>query len=377
MSFQLYIARLKCLIRNKEAMFWCYLFPILLATCFFFAFNNLWKLEDFETISIAYVTQDNKTDELGEILEEATTSGDVKMFDITYADQTEAKKLLENETVDAYITGNTDPVLTVKDNGMNETIIKSFLDSYRQMAATVKTIMKENPNALQEGLIEDIMQYDSYVQEIRNDKKSADLLIYFYSLLAFTCVFAANWGLDEVVNIQANLSARGARISVSSMHKMKLFLCNMLAAFTVHIGSLLLLFFYMYFVIKIDFGNHLFLLFLACFVGSLAGLTLGGVIGVWIKKKAEVKEAILTSVTLGGAFLSGMMFPDMKYIIGENFPFLAYINPVNLVTDAMYSLYYYDTYDRFFINIFCLCVITVLFGAASYIGIRRKSYASI
>jgi len=72
-----------------------------------------------------------------------------------------------------------------------------------------------------------------------------------------------------------------------------------------------------------------------------------------------------------------MMVPDIKYTIAEKFPLLAYINPVNLVADAMYSLYYYDTYDRFYLDALVLGIITVVLGVASYIGIRRKNYASI
>lgn len=377
MKFRLYFFRLKCLFRNKESMFWCYLFPILLATCFNFAFNNLWKLEDFKTIDIAYISETKQQDELKEILDTAKTAGDVKMFEVSLCDLSEAQKRLKEGEIEAYIIGSSNPVLTVSKSGMNETIIKSFLDSYRRMSATVTTVMAENPNALEEGLINDIMNYESYVQTEPNNKKPASILIYFYSLMAYACVFAANWGLEEVVNIQANLSDRGARVSVSPINKMRLYLCNMLAAFTAHIGSVVLLFLYMFYFIKIDFGNNLIYLFFACFVGSLAGLGIGSVIGVWIRKKAEVKEAILTFVILGGGFLSGMMFSSIKYYIAENIPFLAYINPVNLLTDAMYSLYYYDTYDRYFANVLYLGFISILLGVASYIGIRRKSYASI
>jgi ABC-2 type transport system permease protein len=104
---------------------------------------------------------------------------------------------------------------------------------------------------------------------------------------------------------------------------------------------------------------------------------MGATVGVWVKKKAEVKEAILTVVVLGGGFLSGMMLSDIKYYIADKFPLLGYINPVNLVTDAMYSLYYFDTYERFYLNAAVLCVITVVLCVLSYIGIRRKDYASI
>jgi ABC-2 type transport system permease protein len=133
----------------------------------------------------------------------------------------------------------------------------------------------------------------------------------------------------------------------------------------------------MYFVIKVNFGDHLFFTLITCIIGSSTGLALGAAVGIWVKKKAETKEAILTLVILGGGFLSGMMIADMKYIIAEKMPLLAYINPVTLISDALYSLYYYDTYNRFALNIIILCIMTALLGVVSYIGLRRKSYASI
>jgi ABC-2 type transport system permease protein len=299
------------------------------------------------------------------------------MFDITYCEEEKAKQLLEQGSVMAYVVGNDDPKLYIKKNSLEATIIKSFLDSYKQMYSTIETILIQNPNAMQEGLLEGIMQHSSYVEEINNDKKPARILIYFYALLAFTCLYSANWGLDEVINIQANLSSRGARVSVSPIRKMKLFVCNMLAALTAHAGSLILVFLYMYYIIKIDFGNNFFYLFLVCLIGSLAGLSVGAFVGVCVNKKAETKEAILSVVTLGGAFLSGMMVPAIKYIIAENLPVLGYINPVNLITDAMYSLYYYDTYERYFTNVALLVVIAVVLGALSIMGIRRNTYASV
>jgi ABC-2 type transport system permease protein len=82
-------------------------------------------------------------------------------------------------------------------------------------------------------------------------------------------------------------------------------------------------------------------------------------------------------VVLGGGFLSGMMMADMKYIIAEKLPLLSFINPVNLVADSLYSLYYYDTFDRFILNMGILGLITVILGVLSYVGVRRENYASI
>ncbi len=377
MNFQLYITRLKCLLRNKENMFWCYMFPIILASCFFFAFNNLWKIDDFETIKIAYNNEGVVNDELGSILNQAKMDNGTQMFHVTKCNKTKAKKLLEDGDIDAYIEGSKDPVLYIKSNSLNATITKSFLDHYKQMSDAAVTIMKENPKSLENGLMDDMMHYDEFLKEVKNKKDPNSILVIFYALLAYTCLFAANWGLDEVVNIQADLSARGARLNVSPMNKMKLFLSNLLAAFTAHLGSIIIMFLYMYYIIKVDFGSNLIYLFAICLLGALCGLVLGGTIGVWVKKKAEVKEAILVVAILGGGFLSGMMSPQIKYTIAEKFPILGYINPVNLVSDGMYSLYYYDTYHRFYLDAVILLILTLFLCIASYIGIRRKNYASL
>lgn len=377
MGFRLYITRLKCLFRNKESMFWSYLFPLLLATCFFFALNNIWNAESFETIPIAYDNEGAAQDNFAEVLKAVRVSENKPMFDITYCDKEEAKKLLEDDKIRAYFVGSEKPELVIKNNGINETIMKSFLDSYIRKSAIIKDILQNNPNAFNEGLINDVMQNDSFVEENLSGKKPDVILVYFYALMAYGCIFAASWGLEEVSTIQANLSERGARINVSPIRKMKLFLINLSAAFTAHMGSILLLFLYMYYVMKIDFGDNLLLLFVVCLIGSLTGMALGGTVGVWVKKSPGVKEAILIAVVLGGGFLSGMMVHQMKYIIAEKLPILGYINPVNLVSDAMYSLYYYDTYERYITNVLVLCLITILLGLASYIGIRRKNYASI
>ncbi|MBH1940109.1 ABC transporter permease [Mobilitalea sibirica] len=377
MSFSLYINRLKCHIRNKENMFWSYLFPIVLASCFFFAFNNLWTIDSFETIKIAYVSEMVETDPLKQALNEAKVSEGVSMFSITYSDKTKASTLLEEGEIEAYIVGGENPELFVKENGMNETIMKSFLDNYRSVSSTIGTILAYNPNAINEGLMQDLMQTDTFVEEQADMKKPDAMLVYFYALLAFNCIFAANWGLVEVINIQADQSTRGARVSVSPIHKMKLFLCNIAAAFTVHTGSILLLLFYMNNILKINFGDQFVLIIITCLIGSIAGIALGATVGILVRKKASVKDAILSAVIMAGGFLSGMMYADMKYIIATKLPILGFINPVNLVADTLYSLYYYDTNERFYLNMAILGLLTVLMGAVSYAGLRRKTYASI
>lgn len=380
MIFQLYKSRFKCIFRNKENIFWSYVFPVALVSLFYFALGNLYSASDLKTINIAYVqdTEDDNSDGiLMNVLERAEISEDQPLFRVRYSDIEEAGKALEDDEVIAYIVSGVEPRLFVKSNGINQTIIKSFLDSYKRSAYTIQSILIKQPDALSLGLLDDVLDYRNFTSEIESDVTPDPLLIYYYALLALCCLFATNWGLDEVINIQANRSDRGARVNVSPIHKMKLLFINMLAAFTAHAGSIILMLLYMVKLLAIDFGNHLPQLLLACFIGSILGLSIGATVGVWVNKSTGVQNAIVTTIVMFGAFLSGMMMADMKYLIAKYVPILSYINPVNLVSDSFYSLYYYDNFDRFFMNISILIIMTLVLGAASYLGLRRKTYASI
>lgn len=99
--------------------------------------------------------------------------------------------------------------------------------------------------------------------------------------------------------------------------------------------------------------------------------------GVWVNKSHGVQSALLVSIILACSFLSGMMYADIKYIIAKKAPILVYINPINLLTDSFYSLYYYDNFTTFSQNIAILVIMTIILGVISYLGLRRKTYASI
>ena len=85
----------------------------------------------------------------------------------------------------------------------------------------------------------------------------------------------------------------------------------------------------------------------------------------------------MIGVTMVGCFLAGMMYQNMKYVVAQKVPVLSYLNPVNLLTDAFYSLYYYDTLSRYALNIGILCVFIVIFCIGTYITIRRRKYANL
>ena len=111
--------------------------------------------------------------------------------------------------------------------------------------------------------------------------------------------------------------------------------------------------------------------------GCLAGTSLGLLVGVSSKKSDGIKTGIVLAITMTLSFFAGMMGVTMKYVIQNNAPILAKINPVNMITDGFYSLYYYDTMTRYYNNIISLAIFSAIMIIISYIFIRRQKYDSI
>ena len=119
------------------------------------------------------------------------------------------------------------------------------------------------------------------------------------------------------------------------------------------------------------------MIILLAFVGSLAGLSLGIFIATFLKANDNVKMGILIAITMLGCFLSGMMGITMKYIVDTNMPIINKMNPASMITDGFYSLYYYDTLDRFYFNVGSLSLFTLLMILLSMYQLRRQTYDTI
>ena len=94
----------------------------------------------------------------------------------------------------------------IKNNGFSQSIIKTFLDTYEQKNQTINHIIQLNPDIVKNGQINLISNLfrNFIVDGGAKDKNPDNILIYFYSLIALSCIFGANWGFAEAVNIQAD-----------------------------------------------------------------------------------------------------------------------------------------------------------------------------
>lgn len=378
MFAHIFVNRLKCLFRDKETIFWTFFFPLALALFFHLALSNIGKGEVFFVIDIAVV---DDSDYQGDVffksaLEEAS-KGDQRLFNLTLATEEEARSLLDNNSIKGYIKAGPSLELIINDSGLYQSIIKSFLDSYSQTVRAIETVLQSNPQKHQE-VIESLKDRKNYIKEVSGVGGQPNSLVnYFYALIAMSCFYGGFFGMRETTDIQANISPLAARINVAPVHKLKTFLFSMSATLTIHIIEMLALLAFVRYVLNIDFGPRSGYVLLTTIIGSITGVFFGAFVSALVKKSEGAKVAVLLSVSMLGSFLAGMMYLDIKYIVSESIPILSWINPVNLLTDAFYCLYYLDNLSRYALNMGLLLVFTTLFCALTYLILRRRKYASL
>jgi ABC-2 type transport system permease protein len=360
------------------------MFPILLATLFNMALSNISSAEKFSEIKIGIVKDDEykKNTDFIKVIESVKSSnnseGRSNLFDIEYTSKKEAEDLLEDSKIEGYIYFGNKINLVVKQSGINQTIIKSFIDDFKQTTSTVGTIISKKPSAVQNGLLDSISNRTDYLKEVSLSKSDPDTIVnYFYTLIAMACLYGSFLGIKEVTALQADLSPQGARVNMAPTHKLKIFMASMVAATTVQLIQIFVLICYLVFILKIDFGNQMSYIALTCLIGTITGVTFGTLIASVIKKGEGLKMAILVIFINTMSFLSGMMYDKMKYIVSKNAPILGYLNPANLIADSFYSLYYYDNHTQFFMDIAMLCGLSLVFIIITYFVLRREKYASL
>ena len=131
------------------------------------------------------------------------------------------------------------------------------------------------------------------------------------------------------------------------------------------------------FILRIDLGRNLPLLYAAAILSGCLGVTLGFFIGSIGRLKHEAKSAISLSVSLFLCFLSGLMVGNMKAILVEKAPWVNKINPVAVMSDSYYCLNMYSDYRRFLEKIVVMLIYVAVFTMLGILFTRRKKYASI
>lgn len=380
----------KMLIKDKMLIFWTFAFPLILGTFFYLAFSNIENSEKLSIIPIAIVEDEELTK--NSIFKTAfdtlsSPKSDHQLFQTRYTTAEEAKKLLEDNAIVGYLQlKEQEPQLTFNTNGIDETIFQFVTEEMNQRSQLISYLIEKkiseapeiapNPEEIYQDVINLVNENNVRVVD-RSSEHLSYTQVEFYTLVAMTCLYGGTLSMISINRILANMSPQGKRTSISPVKKWRLIFSHLLASYFVQLLGLALLFAYTVFILKVDYGEHLPLIVLLAIIGSFCGLTLGMAVGVLFKVNENIKIGILISLTMLGCFLSGMMGITMKYVIDTHLPLLNQLNPASMITDGLYSLYYYETFDRYWANIFHLLMVSVVLIGISIFSLRGQTYDRI
>ena len=377
MFLNLYGKRLLVGIRNVGSLFWTLIFPMVLATLFFAAFGGLDAAGMLNRFPLGVVNiEESGVDVAFQTALDAVSTED-GLFELkSFADIGEADNALEAGVIEGYIIAGETPTLVVASDGINQTIAKSFLNRFVQTRSGIETILATNPTAVEN--LPALLTPTTFTEEISlSNNPPSEQLYFFYALMAMVSMYGSFQGLSAIVYLQANLSPLGARRTMSPTKRWKMAVYDLFAALTIQVVSMLLLVTYITLVLGISFGDRIELILLTCLVGSLLGVSFGSFVSAAGKQKEKMKIAILIVSTMVCAFLAGLMVGGINYIIAERVPILSWLNPAARIADSFYALYFYDTYDRFLLNIGIVLVMSIVMFLGTALFLRRSRYESI
>lgn len=364
-------------LRAKEVLFWMILFPLILATFFKIAFAGIYdKKEKFETIPVAVTeTKENKT--FKTVLKEIENS-DQPLFKVEYLSKEQAEEKLKTEEIQViFNTTDDDITLEVKEDGVRTTIAESFVQQYKTQEAIIKDTIKNAPEKL-EAVLKTLSSEVNTNENIPLTKGNMDGNIqYFYNLIAMVCLYCSISGLYIALNSQANLSPLGARNSCSPTNKFIAITADITAKYICQVICIFVSITYIIFILKIDMGERIPMIYLSGATASLLGITMGFFIGSIGRLSFNTKVALSMSASMISSFLSGLMVGNMKAVLANHAPFVNKINPAAMISDLFYCLNIYDDYSRYIEKTLSILALSVLFTIGGYILTRRKKYASL
>ncbi len=386
MFFHNFNYTLKTLFKNKILIFWTYAFPIILGLLFYFAFSDIEKGETFKVIPIGIVEnqaflENTLYKETFQVLGEEGSK--TQLFSIRYEDEETCQSLTKKKEIVGYLNLENEARLVISENGIDETTFKFVIEEIEEKKALFNHLIEMNQDSIRNDasfvaqIYENVMA--NQVSSIQDDSKShlSYTMIEYYTLIAMACLYGGIVGMYAINQKLANMSSNGKRVSVAPIQKIKLIGSSALASYVALLIGVLLLFLFTVFVLHVDYGDSIFYVLLLILFGSLAGLAFGLFISVLLKKNENTKIGIIIASTMFCSVLSGMMGITMKYVIDKNVPILNKINPANMITDGFYALYYYDTPERFFMNLISLILFSLVLFLISIVILRGEKYDSI
>ncbi|MGM0213589.1 ABC transporter permease [Enterococcus sp. AZ109] len=376
MFIRLMIYRIKVLLQNRTLLFWTFAFPVVLGLLFNLAFGGLDDVGSLETTEVGIVsTDEQKTDMFVEVLASIENDGEPVYQEERLTKQEAITQLADDEIAGYYEITPEDISLSVSQNGIPQTVLKEFLNQYIQRTAEFEALIASG-SVQPQDLSEDTFSDTEFVTESHESSNYSIKSFYFFTLVAMGIMYGFMWGLRNANDQQANQSSNGIRLCIMPKNKLMVATANLLASFLLFYLQSMLILAVFRFVYQVDFGNRWLYILLVYAVASLATLSFGTLVGnLFSKWDFHQKISLGVGISMAMSFFAGMMGTQtLKHWIDVNLPLLGRINLVNLISDSLYQLFYYQSLKPFYQNMIWLTGFAVVFMLVSYYFERKVQY---
>ena len=263
---------------------------------------------------------------------------------------------------------------------VNRAILESVATSYLQRVALIEDLSAHDPVALSDPTtIENALGLSVSVREVSLTHAQPDSMVrFYYALLGMASIFAAQLAGESVWHLQPTSSAAGARRTVSSTSRMRLLIPTIGACWAVSTTFLAIAFGYICLTAHIDFSGREGLCLVGIAASSLLSCGIGALVGALPGRMgSDSRRGILTALTCLLSLFAGLYGePTMELAdtIAQALPAATWLNPVCLIRDLFYTVYYYDTLVPFSLRLAACAGIAAVLLAVSAACMRRSAH---
>lgn len=378
--------RLRTYFRNGSILFWNAAFPLILMTIFGIVLLPLGNEEGADlNLPVAIVSNDHweENGPLQEAIREISAdsaAGHGGLLEVTLTDREDAEQLLERGTVDGIIIPDADNLLTLRvmNDGLSQSIIYSFTNQFTQMSSSVTELMTAHPERISQvaGAFE---SYDSdlFFERDAWADRGNPFASYFFALMGMVVLYGMTFAIFELNQILGNQSPQGARLHVSPAKRGTILSAGILVCFIFQYAINWIMILYMDLFLGVNLLEYGWQLALLMFAATLCSIGFGMIIGITVKARADTKISMAIGISMLMSFLAGMMTPNVRYTMIRNVPFLARLNPAELMTDSLFSIYFFDNTAQLLANCLQFIIYAIILFIVSGLLLRRQSYESV
>lgn len=263
---------------------------------------------------------------------------------------------------------------------VNRAILESVATSYLQRVALIEDLSAHDPAALSDPTaVQNALDLSVSVREVSLTHAQPDSMVrFYYALLGMASIFAAQLAEESVWHLQPTSSAAGARRAVSGTSRMRLLIPTIGACWAVSTTFLAIAFGYICLTAHIDFSGREGLCLVGIAASSLLSCSIGTLVGALPGRMgSDSRRGILTALTCLLSLFAGLYGePTMELAdtVAHVFPAATWLNPVCLIRDLFYTVYYYDTLVPFSLRLAACAGIAAVLLAVSAACMRRSAH---